>query len=274
MTIHKINDLKVYPLLPKEEENNIRFFIIRHGETSYNKKKIIQGHLDISLNDQGIEQSRQLNAFLINAISESEADIFLSKNNVDAIYTSDLRRCVETLEHAIKDSGRLEDVIVTDQLRERHMGEVQGMTRFDAEKKALAEGKKSIADYGESIKQLQDRLESYFLKTIIKRSIEKNEKNVVVFSHGAAIRYLLLRLFNNDSDYLYSKLPIEQRASLSDANSNDSTLHFGNTCVNVVDYNKVTKKFDLKLMNGLYHITDDSIKLDDTSNGTDRKSVV
>ncbi|CAI8496925.1 unnamed protein product [Hanseniaspora opuntiae] len=268
MTMHKIKDLKVYPLLPKEEANTIRFFIIRHGETSYNKKKIIQGHLDISLNEQGIDQSRQLNTFLINTISESEDDIFLSKDNIDAIYTSDLKRCVETLEHAIKDSGRLEDVVVTDQLRERNMGEVQGMTRVEAEKKALAEGKKSIADYGESIKQLQDRLETYLLNTIIKQSIEKNEKNVVIFSHGAAIRYLLLRLFNNDSDYLYSKLPLEQRSSLAEANSNDSTLHFGNTCVNVVDYNTVTKTFDLKLMNGLFHITDDSIKLDDTSNGT------
>ena len=268
MTVDKIKDLKVYPLLSKEDPDTIRLFIIRHGETSYNKQKIIQGHLDIPLNEQGIEQSKQLNKFLINAVSEIEGDFFLSKENIDAIYTSDLKRCMETLEHAIESSGRTEDVIKSNQLRERHMGEVQGMTRAEAEKKVLAEGKKSITDYGETIDELQDRLKSYLLETVIKQSIELNEKNVVVFSHGAAIRYLLLRLFNNDSDYLYSKLPIEQRATASSADSNDSTIHFGNTCVNIVDFNTKDRSFDLKLMNGLYHITDDSIKLDDSSNGT------
>lgn len=268
MTVDRIKDLKVYPLLARENEDTIRLFIIRHGETSYNKQKIIQGHLNIPLNEQGIDQSKQLNKFLVKAISENEGDIFLSKENIDAIYTSDLKRCVETLEHAIESSGRLQDVIKSDQLRERHMGEVQGMTRAEAEKKALAEGKKSITDYGETIVELQNRLEAYLLDTVIKQSMEKNEKNVVVFSHGAAIRYLLLRLFNNSSEYLYSKLPVEQKANLSADNGNDSTLHFGNTCVNIVDYNFKNKTFDLKLMNGLYHITDDSIKLDDASNGT------
>lgn len=61
--------------------------------------------MDIPLNGQRIEQSKMPNAFLINTVSEHMENIFLSKNNIDAIYTSDLRRCVETLEHAVKDFG-------------------------------------------------------------------------------------------------------------------------------------------------------------------------
>ena len=34
----------------------MRIILARHGETDYNKKKIIQGHTDIPLNEEGISQ--------------------------------------------------------------------------------------------------------------------------------------------------------------------------------------------------------------------------
>lgn len=250
-----------YPLLPKTDDDHIRLFIIRHGETSYNQKKIIQGHLNISLNQQGISQSKQLNTFLLNKPGH-----FLAGDNMEAIYCSDLNRCVETCQYALEGTERLADVVFSDQLRERYMGEIQGLKRDEAVKKAFAENKKSINEFGESVSHLQNRLKTYLLNTIIGEN--KNKHNIMIFSHGAAIRYLLLKLFDNDLDYLFSKLPEEQKDSVSAATSTDSTVHFGNTCVNIVDYNKKTGQFELKLLNGIYHISDNSIKLDETSNGT------
>ncbi|XBW37504.1 hypothetical protein QEN19_003085 [Hanseniaspora menglaensis] len=248
----------VYPLLPFNNKSHIRLFIIRHGETSYNKKKIIQGHLNISLNDQGISQSSQLNKFLVN-----DEGNFLARENIDAIYCSDLKRCAETLQYAVEGTDRLDDVVFSDQLRERFMGEVQGLKRDEALKKALSEGKKSINEYGESVPQLQQRFKNYLMNTIIAEN--KDKKNIIIFSHGAAIRYLLLKLFDNDLEYMFSKLPIEQRVEDS---LNHSNVHFSNTCVNIVDFDIEKDTFELKLLNGIYHINDNSIKLDETSNGT------
>ena len=34
-------------------------YFVRHGETDFNKKKIMQGHLDIELNEIGIMQAQK-----------------------------------------------------------------------------------------------------------------------------------------------------------------------------------------------------------------------
>lgn len=55
-------------------------WITRHGETSYNSKKIIQGHLDIPLNTEGEAQALVLGKFL------------KSEVHFDRAYASDLSR--------------------------------------------------------------------------------------------------------------------------------------------------------------------------------------
>ncbi len=91
MTVDKIKDLKVYPLLSKEEPDTIRLSIIRHGETSITNEDY--SGTSRHTFERAKEQSKQLNKVLINAVSETEV-IFLSKENIDAIYTSDLKRCL------------------------------------------------------------------------------------------------------------------------------------------------------------------------------------
>ena len=61
----------------------MKLYIVRHGETKYNEKKIIQGHLDIPLSDEGIRQAKKL-AKRLEVI------------NFDCIYTSDLKRAKQT----------------------------------------------------------------------------------------------------------------------------------------------------------------------------------
>jgi len=50
-------------------ENNIKnnqklIFLIRHGNTEFNKKKIFRGHFDIPLDNIGIEQAEKTGLFL------------------------------------------------------------------------------------------------------------------------------------------------------------------------------------------------------------------
>ncbi len=90
-----------------------RICFIRHGETDWNAEKRIQGHIDIPLNDTGRAQAL---AMAFNA----------AHHRFNAIYSSDLRRAVETAQVLAQ---REEHVVKTlPQMRERHYGIFQGIT--------------------------------------------------------------------------------------------------------------------------------------------------
>eukprot|EP00937_MAST-01D_sp_MAST-1D-sp2_P005522 g5522.t1 len=71
--------------LPALARGSHRLYLIRHGETDYNRKHIIQGTLDIPLNGTGHAQAR--------ALAEAMASLPL-----DAVASSQLRRAAETAE--------------------------------------------------------------------------------------------------------------------------------------------------------------------------------
>ncbi|RWR99057.1 hypothetical protein B4U80_14840, partial [Leptotrombidium deliense] len=59
--------------------------IVRHGETEANKSRIIQGHKDFQLNENGISQAQKLSEY------------FKQKNQTfDHVYSSDLSRALVT----------------------------------------------------------------------------------------------------------------------------------------------------------------------------------
>jgi uncharacterized phosphatase len=51
-------------------------YLIRHGQTDWNKNKLIQGHADIPLNEAGRQQAKR--------VAERFRDI-----HIDVVYTSD-----------------------------------------------------------------------------------------------------------------------------------------------------------------------------------------
>ena len=89
-----------------------KLILIRHGATDWNTEGRWQGQIDLPLNATGRAQAEQIASSLSNA-------------RISAIYSSDLRRAVETAEAL----GRLTSLTVqTDpRLREIHQGEWQGL---------------------------------------------------------------------------------------------------------------------------------------------------
>ena len=63
----------------------MRIFLIRHGETEWNKTKRLQGNSDVQLSSNGIGQAQLLEKYL---------DLYLP--HADAIYSSTLSRAVDT----------------------------------------------------------------------------------------------------------------------------------------------------------------------------------
>lgn len=91
----------------------VRLWLIRHGETVWNRRKLWQGHTDVPLSEEGRRQARAL-------------AVLLQDLPLRAILSSDLQRARETAEILAR-SHRL-SVETTPRLREVHLGEAEGLT--------------------------------------------------------------------------------------------------------------------------------------------------
>lgn len=89
----------------------MEIYIVRHGETPWNKAKRLQGNVDIELNDYG----REL------AIKTGEG---LKETRIDIIYSSPLKRAYETAE-LIRGNRDIE-IIKDDRIREISFGHFEG----------------------------------------------------------------------------------------------------------------------------------------------------
>ncbi|MES2887705.1 MAG: histidine phosphatase family protein [Pseudomonadota bacterium] len=108
-------------------ERSTRVVAIRHGETAWNVEGRIQGHLDVPLNAEGRWQAAQLAQALV-------------PEGIDVVYTSDLRRALETAEAVVAVGGQ---PLVTDVgLRERDFGEFQGQTFREVEQQLPAQAER------------------------------------------------------------------------------------------------------------------------------------
>ncbi|KAL0350630.1 UNVERIFIED_CONTAM: Phosphoglycerate mutase-like protein 4 [Sesamum radiatum] len=161
--------------------NYAEIIVIRHGETEWNADRRIQGHLDVNLNDVGRQQAAAV------------ADRLSREPKVSAVYSSDLKRAFDTAEIIAKSCGVLE-VTKDPDLRERHLGDLQGVIFHEAAKvnpeahKAFVSNQKDqeIPGGGESFNQLYERCTLALQRIANKHRGER----VVVVSHGGTIRAL------------------------------------------------------------------------------------
>lgn len=87
--------------------------IVRHGETDWNLRHLVQGKTNIPLNENGRRQA-------------GETAEYLGKNTWDAVYSSPLSRARETARIIGKEIG-FSDISVDPRLEERDFGEAEGL---------------------------------------------------------------------------------------------------------------------------------------------------
>jgi broad specificity phosphatase PhoE len=125
----------------------MRLILIRHGETNWTSRGKFQGITDIGLNEKGRRQCRLL------ALS-------LRGQRIDAVYSSDLKRAVETAREIASYHGL---PVWTDfDLREMNYGVLEGLTSVELKEKYpdilsewLNNPEKVRIPGGESIRQVQ-----------------------------------------------------------------------------------------------------------------------
>jgi probable phosphoglycerate mutase len=92
--------------------------LIRHGETAWNAERRLQGHLDIALNEAGLQQAKMLG-------------LALKNEKIDALIVSDLQRARQTADDIA--SWQNLPVIQDIRLRERCFGGFEGMLYSELE---------------------------------------------------------------------------------------------------------------------------------------------
>lgn len=73
------------------------FYLVRHGQTDWNRAGKIQGTTDIPLNETGRQQAEQLATVLKERIGYS------AETRIDAVYASPLARAFQTAEILAKE---------------------------------------------------------------------------------------------------------------------------------------------------------------------------
>ena len=89
----------------------MKFYIIRHGQTNWNKEGRIQGKTDIELNEEGIKQAE-------------EAKRILKDYPIDMIVSSTLKRARKTAE--IINEAKNVPIMFDKALEERGFGDFEG----------------------------------------------------------------------------------------------------------------------------------------------------
>lgn len=161
----------------KEEAHYI--YLLRHGQTDWNRERRAQGQQESRLTDLGRQQARELGQRL-------------TEQPLDSIYCSSSVRTRETAELAF--GARHMDILYCDKLREIRMGAWEGrlyddirnedQVQFDA---FWQSPDKFSVDGAETFLELQQRAISRVEEILM----NSGHQHIAIVSHGAWIKSLL-----------------------------------------------------------------------------------
>lgn len=158
--------------------------LARHGQTSWNNELRYQGQMDIELSTLGRMQAERL-------------ALRMSWEPIEAAYSSDLSRCLETANLVCRGLGVVP--VASRELREASYGEWEGLTyaevraRYPAQ---VAERRGNIVEFappgGESLGATRRRVVAA-LDEIAKRH---PNQHVLIVTHGGPLRMLVAGLLD------------------------------------------------------------------------------
>ncbi len=163
--------------------------LLRHGQSQWNLENRFTGWEDVDLSDLGREEAR--------AAGEKLRDM-----KIDKVYTSILKRAVDTADIALEAAGKKDLPTIRDvALNERHYGDLQGLNKAET---ALKYGDEQVhiwrrsfdtcppGEKGESLKSCMARVVPFYEKNIVRDL--RDGLNVLVVAHGNSLRSLMYGL--------------------------------------------------------------------------------
>lgn len=177
-----------------KNEETLKLYIVRHGETEWNVIKRFQGQLNTPLTEKGMEKLRKTGKKLENVL-------------FDEVYTSELGRTVASAEIILNENrgykNKKRELKKLAELNEIYFGVWQGLTYEEVFLKYPEEGNNyfyNVKNYkAENVEaeNLKDALER-FLKGINKILDSHESGNILVVTHGTVFE-MFMNYVANDS---------------------------------------------------------------------------
>mmetsp|Transcript_12908 Transcript_12908/g.47797 ORF Transcript_12908/g.47797 Transcript_12908/m.47797 type:complete len:311 (+) Transcript_12908:264-1196(+) len=187
----------------------VHFYLIRHGQSTWNRAGRIQGQLDLPLAPKGVVEAELL------ATS-------LRDRRIDAVVASPLSRALDTARAVVKRHANKNLEVHEDwRLAERHFGTLQGAYKTDPEFTEFLQAQKQHAvagfatyaapgEDGESLADVQVRATSA-LEDIAED--EADFEYVLVFTHSNLIKALCWELSGLSWERLEKLFPVHNCSS-------------------------------------------------------------
>ena len=172
----------------------MNIILIRHGQTDWNLKDLLQGQTDVELNETG-------------KIQASKTAEKLENIKIDEIYVSPLKRTVKTTEEINK--NRNLDLKIEPRLIERGFGNYEGKSKVQFKKYWDFETNESDNNV-EPIRQLFERVYE-FLKEL--DGLYKNTNKTIALVTHNGINLAITSILNGlkDNIFEYNLKPCEYR---------------------------------------------------------------
>ena len=159
-------------------------YIMRHGETDWNRSGRLQGQMDIPLNEKGKQQASEMKERI------QESGLSFAK-----VYCSPLSRTRETGRLAL---GSEEGFRLDERLLEYDYGPFDGTLFEDASKELMAflmdPERVAPPEGSETIPHLMERVTSFL------QDIDQNE-DILIITHGVTIRALFGAMLGKEGAY-------------------------------------------------------------------------
>ena len=223
--------------LPPLEPNHRRVYLIRHAQTDWNARGLMQGGgYDIELNEKGRDQALRV----AHELSSIPLDIVASSHLSRAAETADMVHKVQQQTHSSLPSIRLN----TERFGEMRFGEFEGAAiygkEFDQEShdkfwevntKIRADTSMRFPLDGESTDDVEERYRMA-LEAILNKY--RDAFHIAIVGHGRGNQILLASILWNDAQRYHE---IKQ----------------GNTCINALDFSDTTETWNPLVLNYSAH---------------------
>lgn len=154
-------------------------YLVRHGQTKWNKGRVFRGHKDIPLDEKGIEQAGQVSEYLKNC-------------EVKNIFSSPLLRAKKTAEIISNKLGV--EINIDDKFIDLNFGKWEGheidwVTNNDPYNYSLYKNEPEKASFpdGETLNQCLERVYKRFYNLV-----EEYEDNIIIVTHRVIIKMILI----------------------------------------------------------------------------------
>lgn len=160
-------------------------YIVRHGQTDWNKEGRNQGRTNIDINEKGIEQAEE--------IKEKLKDI-----KFDIVFSSPLERAYHTAK-IITDN----EIIIDERLIERNNGEIEGKLREEYQVDFSCEFETRFGI--EPLYEFRKRINDFFEEIMNKYP----GKNILIVTHAGVSIYIRCLFEGEPKDKDYSKYKLK-----------------------------------------------------------------